>query len=273
MPSRNALLALVCLAWVAAAPSARAQAPAAPVDPGVKEVQDCLRRNIPKSSSVQTVQFKSVDRIGGERTFRGKMLGARMDDGNRRAKLCINQPAEMRGSEVLSIESNDGRPPETFLYTTELRKVKRITGEGTGGSLFGTDFTYEDMQRIQQLNRPDRYERLPDAEVEGHPVYVLQSKPIDQSTSAYTKVISYVDKSLCVVLKSESYENGDRLRRVLTAKPDGMFEEHGIYAPTEVVMKDVRDETHTTVAVEEFEVDGDVDRRSFEQSTLGRHCR
>jgi hypothetical protein len=239
----------------------------------VKEVQDCLRRNIPKKSAVQTVQFRSTDRIGGERTFRGKLLSARLDDGLRRAKLCINQPPEMRGSEVLSIESNDARPPESFLYTTELRKVKRVTGEGTGGSLFGTDFTFEDMQRFQQLNRPDRFERLPDAEVDGRPVYVLQSTPIDQSTSAYTKVISYVDKASCVVLKSESFENGDRLRRVLSARAEGMIEEQGIHAPTEVVMKDVRDETQTTLAVEDLEIDGEVDLRSFQQSSLGRHCR
>lgn len=272
MPGRRAFVISVCLAFAAVALEAHAQLGPSR-DPRVKEVQDCLRRNLPKTSSMQTVQFRSTDRIGGERTFRGKLLGARLDDGLRRAKLCINQPPEMRGSEVLSIESNDGRPPESFLYTTELRKVKRVTGEGTGGSLFGTDFTYEDLQRFQQLNRPDSFERLPDAEVEGRAVYVLQSRPIDQSSSAYTKVISYVDKQSCVVLKSESFENGDRLRRVLTAKPDGMFEENGIHAPAEVVMKDVRDQTQTTVAVEEFEVDAAVDARTFQQSSLGRHCR
>ncbi len=272
MPSRVATVIFVCLALTAAALQARAQSEGF-ADPGVKEVQDCVRRNTPGKSSAQVVQFTTVDRIGGERSFRGKLLGARLDDGMRRAKLCINQPPEMRGSEVLSIESNDGRPPESFLYTTELRKSKRVTGEGTGGSLFGTDFTYEDMQRLQQLNRPDTYERLPDGEVEGRPVYVLQSRPIDPATSAYTKVISYVDKQTCVVLKSESFENGDRLRRVLTARPDGMFEEKGIHAPAELIMKDVRDETHTTVAVEDFEVDGEVDARSFQQSSLGRHCR
>jgi hypothetical protein len=38
-------------------------------------------------------------------------------------------------------------------------------------------------------------------------------------------------------------------------------------------MKDVRDETSTTVAIEDLDVDGDVDERSFEVSNLGRHCR
>jgi len=244
---------------------------AAAGDP-VQEVRDCLKRNLPKKSSVQTMQFVAVDRIGGQREFRAKMLGMKLADGLRRAKLCISQPPEMRGSELLSMETEDGAP-DSFLYTPELRKAKRITGEGVGGSVFGTDFTYEDLQRWQQLNRPESHERLPDAELDGRSVFVLSTKPTDASKSSYTKVLSYVDKKTCVVIKSESFENGDRLRKLLTANPDEMLEEKGIFAPSEVVMKDVRDQTQTTVVVEDFEVDGDVDERSFQSSALGRHCR
>jgi hypothetical protein len=178
----------------------------------------------------------------------------------------------MRGSEVLTMEMKDGAP-QNFLYTTELRKAKRVTGDGAGGSLFGTDFTYEDLQRFMQLNRPESSERLPDADLAGRAVYVVSSKPTDTTASAYTKVVSYIDKDTCVVLKSESYEVGERLRRVLTAKPEPMYEENGVHAPTEVVMNDVRDQTRTIVAIEDLEVDGKVDSRSFEISELGRHCR
>ena len=253
-------------------PTVAAAQTKAPSDPAVQEVRDCMRKNLPKKSSTETVHFVSTDRIGGQREFRGKMLAMKVGDGSRRAKVCISQPPEMRGSEVLSMETPDGAP-DTFLYTTELRKAKRITGEGVGGSLFGTDFTYEDMQRWQQLNRPESHTRKPDAEVDGRPVYVLETVPMDASQSAYTKVLSYVDKKTCVVIKTESFEGGDRLRRVMTSKPDQMLEDHGIFAPTEVLMKDVRDETNTLVTVEEFEVDGDMDERSFQVSALGRHCR
>jgi len=244
---------------------------AAAQDP-VQEVRDCLKRNIPKKSSVQTVHFTAIDRIGGQREFRGKMLGMKLADGLRRAKLCISQPPEMRGSEMLSMETAEGAP-DSFLYTTELRKAKRITGEGMGGSVFGTDFTYEDLQRWQQLNRPESHARLPDADLDGRPVYVLSTLPSDKAQSSYTKVLSFIDKKTCVVIKSESYENGDRLRKLLTANPEGMLEENGIFAPTEVVIKDVRDDTRTIVALEELEVDGDVEARSFEVSSLGKHCR
>jgi hypothetical protein len=244
---------------------------AEPTDP-LKEVRDCVLRNVPKHSSVQTVHFTSYDRIGGSREFRGKILGKTMEDGTRRAKLCISQPQEMRGSEVLSMEQKN-EPPQNFLYTSELRKAKRVSGDGAGGSLFGTDFTYEDLQRFMQLNRPESAQRLPDSDLDGRAVYVVQAKPEDAAKSAYSKVLSYVDKQTCVVLKSESYEVGDRLRKVLTAKPDSMYSENGVTVPTEVEMKDVRDQTRTIVAIEDLEVDGEVDSRSFQVSELGRHCR
>jgi hypothetical protein len=241
-------------------------------DSSIAIVRDCLKRNVPKKSSVQTVHFTSFDRIGGTREFRGKILGKTMEDGTRRGKLCISQPTEMRGSEVLTMEVKDGAP-QNFLYTTEFRKAKRVSGDGAGGSLFGTDFTYEDLQRFMQLNRPESSERLPDADLEGRAVYVVVSKASEANASAYTKVLSYVDKRTCVVLKSESYEAGDRLRKVLTAKTEPMYSENGVNAPAEVEMNDVRDQTRTLVAIEDLEVDSAVDSRSFEISELGRHCR
>ncbi|HTO06393.1 MAG TPA: outer membrane lipoprotein-sorting protein [Myxococcota bacterium] len=247
-------------------------APLAGAQNDIAAVRDCLKRNVPKKSSVQTVHFTSYDRIGGSREFRGKILATTMEDGTRRGKLCISQPPEMRGSEVLSIEVK-GEPPQNFLYTTEFRKAKRVSGDGAGGSLFGTDFTYEDMQRFMQLNRPESTERLPDDTLDGRAVYVVQSKPTDAQASAYSKVLNFIDKDTCVVLKSESYEGTERLRKVLVAKPDAMYSENGIHAPTEVEMKDVRDQTRTVIAVEDLEVDGQVDPRSFQVSELGRHCR
>ena len=59
----------------------------------------------------------------------------------------------------------------------------------------------------------------------------------------------------------------------MTADPEQMLEDSGIYAPSDVLMTDLRDGTHTNVNASELEVDGAVDPRSFEVSTLGRHCR
>ena len=91
---------------------ARSRAPPEPVskstpaptpDP-LSPVRDCLKRNIPKKSSTQVLHFESVDRLGGKRECRGKLLGAQLSDGLRRVKVCITAPADVAGTEFLSIE-------------------------------------------------------------------------------------------------------------------------------------------------------------------------
>jgi len=236
----------------------------------VDEVRDCVEGNVPKVSSVQIVEFTATDRIGGKRISRGKIYGKRFSaDGLRRVLTRVNKPPEMRGSAVLMIERDEGSP-DVFLYTSELRKVKRITAHGAGGSLFGTDLSYEDFARWQSLNQPGQNVRLEDAVVAERPVYVLETTPADEAESSYTRVVSFIDRETCVVLKTESYEKSDQLRKVLTADPGQVINEGGVWVATELMMRDLRDETHTDVIVEDIEIDRELKDRMFSQSQLQR---
>lgn len=258
--------ALAAAALLLLAPPASAQGPEAD---GLAPVASCLERNIPRRASEQVIEFTTVDRIGGKRVSRAKIIAKRFDDGNRRVLLRFTKPLEMRGSSLLIIEAQDG-PNDMFLYTPELRKVKRVTSNSSGGSLFGTDFTYEDFERWQLLNRPGGRKRLPDATVSERPVYVVETRPQAESGSSYEKVVTYIDRETCVVLKSESFERGERLRKVLTASPSSVIEEGGIHVASEIKMQDVRDETYTDVIVEDLEVDHDVPDADFTISKLSR---
>ncbi len=255
MPIPRALLSLVLT--LPAAPAA-AQAPAS-VDavPGrsVDEVLDCVKQNTPEESSVQLVEFTAVDRIGGERVSRAKILGKKFEsDSMRRVLLRFTKPLEIRGSAFLAIEQDSGSP-DMFLYTPELRKTKRVTGQGGGGKLFGTDFSYEDFARWQGLNQPGASRRLPDAVESGQPVWVVETKPENKQESSYERVVFFVDQETCVTLKTESYERGDTPRKVLTASPGQLLEEGGVWFASELLMRDLRDQTHTQVIIEDVEVD------------------
>lgn len=235
----------------------------------MEEVTACLERNIPRSTSEQIVEFVAVDRIGGERVSRSKILGKRLDDGLRRVLLRFTKPLDMRGSSFLLIETASGSN-DMFLYTPELRKVKRVTAQGAGGTLFGTDFSYEDFERWQLLNKPGTQKRLGDSTVAKRAVYVVESLPDADTGSAYELVVSYLDKETCVVIKSESYESGHRLRKVMTANPDTVIEDGGIHVASEITMQDVRDETYTNVVVEDLMVDREIGDEEFAISRLSR---
>jgi hypothetical protein len=243
-----------------------------PVDEAAQEVFDCMKRNVPDKTSEQTVRFKQVDRVGGDRTSRGKILGKRKTDGLRRVKLCFTKPQDVRGSELLVIE-NKSRSNDMFMYSPELRKSKRIISQGAKGSVFGTDFSYEDFERWQGLEKAGDFSRLEDSFLGDRPVFVVSSKPAPEVESVYEEVVSFVDKETCVTLRSESFEPGKKLRKVLSANPEHVQRNNGIWIATEVTMRDVRDETETQVAVEDIEIDQPINDQTLSLGQLGRRCK
>ncbi len=234
-----------------------------------EEVTACIRKNVPEKTSEQFVEFTAVDRLGSKRVSRAKIIGKRMGDGLRRVRMRFTKPNDLRGSALLIIEIPNSRN-DIFLYSPELRKTKRVTAAGVGGSLFGTDFTAEDFERWQNMNQPGQHKRGPDSDLEGRAVHVLETVPAAQAESAYESVLSYVDQETCVVLKTESFEPGKRLRKVLTARVDSLLQEAGIWVASELVMEDLRDRTHTDVVVEDLEVDGEISDRELMPSRLDR---
>ena len=57
---------------------------------------------------------------------------------------------------------------------------------------------------------------------------------------------------------------------MLEADPDQLLEEGGVWFASELMMRDLRDQTHTRVSVEDVEVDRDLKDSEF---SLGKLCR
>jgi hypothetical protein len=71
-----------------------------------------------------------------------------------------------------------------------------------------------------------------------------------------------------VLLRSEFYERGDRARKVLTAKASALSREGDVWFAREYLMRDLRDETETTMIVEEVEVGKPIPRKTFSEREL-----
>jgi hypothetical protein len=113
------------------------------------EVETCLRRNFPKVSSVQTVRFETRDRMGGTRKLDGKLFWRRGEGEASKTLVRLENPPEVRGSSYLGVEKPGSL--DIFVYLPEYQKVRRITPHALAGSLFGTDFSYEDMLRLRHV--------------------------------------------------------------------------------------------------------------------------
>ena len=126
----------------------------------------------------------------------------------------------------------------------------QITGDGAQLSLFGTDFSYEDVERMYGLNRPVENRRLDDGLVGDQPVYVVESKPAGgPGDSAYEAVVAFIAKDTCVPLRTEFYETDRRLRKVLTIDPRELRRDGRVWIAHSLKMRDLLDESETRLII------------------------
>jgi hypothetical protein len=232
-----------------------------------EEIEQCVSDNLPRKSSIQTIVFSSTDRVGAVTESRSKLYWKEFDDGLSKVMMRFIKPLDLRGAGVLMIEKK-GRSPDTLMYLPAVRKTRRVSSRAAAGSLFGTDFSYEDFQRLMGMSGDSAKAREPDSEVDGRGVYVIVARPGDDSTSAYERVVTHVDKETCVPLLTESYESGDRLRKQLVADASQITAEGEQWVARKQTITDLRDETKTDLLIEEIELEGEIHRKIFSEREL-----
>jgi hypothetical protein len=268
MSLRSPALLLCC----ALAGAASAAPPKPPAEMTAAEIQTCVQRNFPDDSMVQTIKMVSVDRMGVERVLEAEMFwqkDAKTQLSN--ILMTFDNPPELRGAAVLVLEKKPQN--DMFMFLPELGKSRRITSQMVQGNMMGTDFSYEDFQRLQGLLTGLDSKRLPDATVAERAAFVTESTPSDPS-SEYSVVRSWVDQETCVPLQVELFtkQSPDPVKR-LTMNPKAFSKEKTGVFPREIAMQDLRTETSTTIVIEKLKVGVPIERKRFSAAELERQGR
>ena len=233
---------------------------------GVEHVAECSRNNIPEPGAVRALRFESRDRVGNKRVTRVRIEGKRAEDGSRRILARFLAPDDMKDALLLMIE-RDGEN-EIYFKSPELAEPKRINGPNQTLSLFGTDFTYEDFQNLQQFNRPGLSKRLSDSEVSGRPVWVVETLPAAESGSMYKSLVTFVDKETCIALRVEMFGDDGRARKILNVDPNQIVKRGPVWIAHQAIMKDLRDYTETQLLVETVDVHVEFAEDNFQVGSL-----
>jgi hypothetical protein len=231
---------------------------------GTEMVRACMRANEPKTTSVQSIRLEAHDRSGGVTYSKATVYWSREETGLSKVMARIFEPPDMRGAGLLLIEEDDHAP--MYMYLPETGRVRRVNKHMAQGSLFGTDFTYEEFQHIYGLVKDQKSVRLPDEELDGRPVYVLSGTP--GAGSSYERTRFIVDKASCVPLRMEFYERGDRLRKLIVADVDSIIEVDGRHLAEKLEARDQRDGTKSLLLVEKIEFGVRIPRRTFSTNWL-----
>jgi hypothetical protein len=236
----------------------------------LEEIKTCVEANLPLKTLRQHWTLVVADRSGSERTLELDFEWKRFEGDRSKFVTRVTSPPDMRGSAVLVIE-NKGRANDVFSYLPELGKIRRLTSRTLSGSAFSSDFSQEDLQYLRSLLGAEDQKILPDAEMDGRPVHVVEVR--GQENSAYEGVVTYLDAERCVLVRAEMHRAGGKLVKVLRADPAKVVPRGEAFDTTEVRAEDVLRGTHSVLRVEDSEVDVPIRDKVFTQSGLERRGR
>lgn len=200
---------------------------------------------------------------GSERRRRVQAV-AKLIDGRLHSVGRLTTPEYLRGMTILTIENVD-RSHDAFVFLPALKKVRRVSTAQKGDAFFGSDVTYEDLER----RRVDEFELGPleAGTVEGEAVYLVDAKRVDSAN--YARVVFAVAQSDGSILSTRYFKRGDELPyRIVEARRADMARYDGHVLPTRLFVSDAQRRSSTEVVITNLRVNPPIDERVFSLTAL-----
>lgn len=234
----------------------------------VAPVRDCMRANLPTASSVQEIELRAVDRAGSERSLDAKISWRLDKDGNVQANVRVDTPPDLAGSSYLLLERENR--DDLYMYLPAAQRSRRIVGGMMSQPVWGTDFSYEDVKRLQGVMDDGRVERLADTEIDGRPAFQLALTPAKAEESPYQRIVFAVDQETCLVSQIDFFDGGVEPAKRLVAAASSFVKQGDRWYPSMLKITDLRDESQTTMKVKKIEFDPELPSRLFSSQSYYR---
>jgi hypothetical protein len=191
---------------------------------------------------VAEVIMKMVDKNGKERDREFTMLRLDLEDGgNQDYYTYFKKPADVSRLTFM-VHKTSGGNDKRWIYVPAVDLIKPISADDKNSSFVGSDFTYEDVSGRHWTE--DKHQLIGEQELDGKPVYVIESVPM-QEYKGFARKVSYIDKQSLLPLKEEYFDKKDNLIRVFHAEK--IEDVDGILTVTVRSMEDVKKGSKTTV--------------------------
>jgi hypothetical protein len=233
----------------------------------LSEIEACATRNLPNAAGVIDFSVEAVDRTGVATRSRAEIRWRKDVEQLAQIVLRISEPAKTAGTALLIVDRESGQP-EFYLRLPELPKVKRVRSRRLRGPVLGTDFSYEDLDRLRDPLEREDVKLIGVSEVEGRAAWLLESLPDRADGSEYARVLTYVDQDSCLPVQIDLFGADDKLRKRLHAPHEEIRRVGTSYLPHVFVMEDLRRETHTIIRIERFDSSEDLPAAQFTKSAL-----
>lgn len=177
---------------------------------------------------------------GGKTSTVTLVMGFKRDEGEApgyRAIMFNELPPDRKDTGFLGIfyDPAAGKEDEMWLYLPELRSTRRLTHqvqskndhgghdhaheghmrhEGVSDEFSGSELNHEEL--MPRWPGFDRHRLLAIEDVDGRTVYKIESVPLDQESSTYSKRVQWVDRDTALLLRIEYHDDEGRLVKTQT---------------------------------------------------------
>lgn len=230
----------------------------------IAERMDQVDRSADSSREATMVIQRGSQKLMRKMNFRSKRY-----DQDERSLIRFVAPADVRDTQYLSWTYEEiSKEDDLWVFFPSENLIRRISGGGKKGSFMRSDFANEDIE--QRSIDDDTHELVETSELDGTPVYILESTPIPAKAkdSNYGKRRSWVDQSTWLSLKIEFYDRRGRLLKVLSQ--GGIEQIDGIWTATKLIMETPRKKSKTLMQYENVRYNLDLDDTVFEHTSLKR---
>lgn len=209
------------------------------------------------------VAMELIAKGGGTRTRIMTMLRRDVSEGgDQKYFMYFHEPGDVRRMTFMIWKYVD-KEDDRWIFVPAVDLVRRISADDKYSSFVGSDFSYEDISGRALAD--DTYILLRTEELDGNPVYVVQSIPRD--SAPYTKRVSWIDVETFLPLREEYYDAQDEMYRIFTADTiESLTAGEMTYATVTVrTMVNVKTGHRTVVTFESIEYDIGLDDGDFSE--------
>lgn len=222
--------------------------------------------NEPWETLSSTVSLQIIDSKGQVKEKKMKSISMQTKDGLTLSLMRFLSPKSAQDTGFLTLEQVN-REDDMYIYLPALRKVKKITASGKGGSFMGSDFVQYDIgsRKLEDFT----YEYTGEDRVYEKNCHVIKCLPIDKrfaSDIGYSRIDRWIVKDEYYMLKAEFYDLAGEKVKVFTAEQS--MEIMGVVFVTQMKMENIATEGRSIFIFEDIKTNVPVEESLFSKRSL-----
>jgi len=226
-------------------------------------------RDLTMSGNIQsTVNLTITEKNGSVRTRKLNMITKSYDDGTIKRMVKFLDPADVRGTAMLIIDSKDAQD-DMWIYLPALKKTRRIVSTEKGKSFMSSEFSNADMS--SGSNADFKIRHLPESGKTD--TWIIENVPVSDDKAdeyGFSKKVTYLEKSSLKTKKIDFYNfDGELFKTIEIVATQPLTGKEG-YVMTDMVAKNHLNGRSSRVKFDQVNTTASIPDNTFLADNLAR---